>query len=155
MLNAVRFVAGAVLLLSSAAYSQPYEPPRHTQPAPMIGDGTPLDLNLRADAGTQIERGRSPAAELEEHRKLDRALHALAPQRPGVVDAYVVSIALDSDPVFGREARGAAGFSPRRYGAEGRTIVLAGSEGRTPSELPMGSLHSLSLALARIAELDD
>ena len=99
----------------------------------MIGIGTPMEILERADAGTQIERNRSPAAELEEHRKLDRALHALLPQRPGTVDAYVVSIALDSDAVFGREARVAGDVLRRRYGALGRTIVLAGSDGSAPA----------------------
>ena len=106
--------------------------------------------------GIQIERDRVPAQELEEHRKLDRALSALAPQRPGVVDAYVVSIALDSDPVFGREARAAGDVLQRRYGATGRTIVLAGTDGSAPSALPRGIAQTRSgIALARIAELMD
>ena len=103
----------------------------------------------------QIERNRLAAEELDEHRKLDRALRALAPQRAGIVDAYVVSIALDSDPVFGREARVAGDVLQRRYGAAGRTIVLAGSDGSAPSGLPRGSPGTLAIALARIAELID
>jgi hypothetical protein len=145
----------ALTLLIPGASAQTYQPPRHTQPPPMIAEGTPLDINLRADAGTQIERDRAPAAELEEHRKLDRALHALAPQRAGTVDAYVISIALDSDPVFGREARVAGEVLARRYGAAGRVIVLAGSEGSGPSALPRGTPATLAVALARIAELID
>jgi hypothetical protein len=121
----------------------------------MIGVGTPMEILARADAGTQIERDRSPAAELEEHRKLDRALSALLPQRPGVVDAYVVAIALDSDPVFGREARVAGDVLGRRYDALGRTIVLAGSDGSAPSALPRGTPETLAIVLARIAELID
>jgi hypothetical protein len=155
----VRAVLGALtalfLILPNAATAQPYQPPRHTQPPPMIGIGTPMDILERADAGTQIERNRSPAAELEEHRKLDRALHALLPQRPGTVDAYVVSIALDSDPVFGREARVAGDVLRRRYAALGRTIVLAGSDGSGPSPLPRGTPETLAIVLARIAELMD
>ena len=125
-------------------------------PAYAPADGpTPADVLARADAGTQIERDRSPAAELEEHRKLDRALRALLPQRAGIVDAYVVSIALDSDPVFGREARAAGDVLQRRYGARGRTIVLAGTDGSAPSALPRGTPATLAIALARIAELMD
>ena len=145
----------AALALSAAASSQTYQPPRHTQPPPMIGIGSPMDILERADAGTQIERNRAPAAELEEHRKLDRALRALLPQRRGTVDAYVVSIALDSDAVFGREARVAGDVLARRYGAAGRTIVLAGSDGSGPSALPRGTPESLAIVLARIAELMD
>jgi hypothetical protein len=121
----------------------------------MIAVGTPMEILARADSGTQIERDRSPAAELEEHRKLDRALHALLPQRPGTVDAYIVSIALDSDPVFAREARVAGDVLRRRYGALGRTIVLAGSDGSAPSALPRGTPETLAIVLARIAELID
>ena len=50
---------------------------------------------------------------------LTRALAALLPQRAGTVDAYVLSIALDSDPVFGREARVAGTVLAARYGAQG------------------------------------
>ena len=145
----------AALALSASASSQPFQPPRHTQPAPMIGIGSPMEILERADAGTQIERNRSPAAELEEHRKLDRVLRALLPQRHGTVDAYVVSIALDSDAVFAREARVAGDVLGRRYGAAGRTIVLAGSDGAGPSVLPRGTPETLAIVLARIAELMD
>jgi Peptidase C13 family len=151
----LKALAGLLLILPTAATPQIYQPPRHTYPSDMLTSGTPLDINLRADAGTQIERERAPAAELDEHRKLERALRALAPQRAGVVDAYVVAIALDSDPVFGREARAAASVLERRYGARGRTIVLAGSDGSAPSTLPRGSPETLAIALARIAELID
>ena len=150
----MRLVAALALILPAApATPQAYQPPRHSRPPAELVSGSPLDIALRADAGTQIERDRTPAAELDEHRKLDRALRALAPQRPGVVDAYVVSIALDSDPVFGREARVAGDVLRRRYGAAGRTIVLAGSDGAGPSALPRGTPGTLAIALARIAEL--
>src|SRR5690606_3024205 len=76
------------------------------------------------------------------------------PQRRGTVDAYVVAIALDSDPVFAREAREAGRVLSRRYDAAGRTITLAGPDGRSGG-LPKGSITSLTLALARIAELMD
>lgn len=152
----MRLAAALALALSAAAAAQTYRPPRHSMPPPPgLVDGTPLDVLFRADAGTQVERNRSPAGELEEHRKLDRALAALAPQRKGVVDAYLVSIALDSDPVFGREARAAAAVLQRRYGAAGRTIVLAGTDGSGPSTLPRGTPGTLAVALARIAELTD
>ena len=150
-----KLIAAFALSLSTAATPQPYQPPRHTQPPPMIDVGTPRDILARADSGIQIERDRSPAIELEEHRKLDRALQALLPQRPGTVDAYVVSIALDSDPVFGREARVAGDVLARRYDAAGRTIVLAGSDGSAPSGLPRGTPETLAIVLARIAELID
>jgi Peptidase C13 family len=155
MLKGLKAIAALALLIPAAASPQAYQPPRHTVRAPMIADGSPYEIAARADAGTQIERDRAPAAELDEHRKLDRALRALAPQRAGTVDAYVVVIALDSDPVFGREARIAGQVLQRRYGAAGRTIVLAGSDGSGPSALPRGTPETLAIALARIAELAD
>lgn len=150
----VRLAALLTLALPAASTPQAYQAPRHlARPPALLFAGSPLEILVRADAGTQIERDRSPKDELGEHRKLERALRALAPQRPGVVDAYLVSIALDSDPVFGREARAAGEVLQRRYGAAGRTIVLAGSDGRAPSALPRGTPGTLAIALARIAEL--
>jgi len=157
----VQFVSLLTLLLIGASASTPaqqtapYQPPQHTEPSPLFRV-MPADVAARyADGGMQVERDRSPAAELAEHRRMDRALAGLLPQRKGVVDAYVVSIALDSDPVFGREAREAGKVLTRRYDAAGRSILLAGSDGSAPSAFPRGSPENLTLALARIAELMD
>ena len=156
MRSGLAAAVAAALALPAASVSQDYKPPRHTlPPSPLIFSGTPVEVMFRADAGMEIQQDRSPAAELEEHRKLDRALKALSPQRPGMVDAYLVSVALDSDPVFGREARGAAAVLTRRYGAAGRTLVLAGSDGSGPSALPRGTPGTMAVALARVAELLD
>lgn len=92
--------------------------------------------------------------QLAEQRRVDSALAALKPQRPGVVDAYVVVVALDGDPVFGREAREAGRVLASRFDAAGRTIVLANDEGDQKADGP-GSPHTLALALARVAELMD
>ncbi|WP_066800255.1 C13 family peptidase [Sphingomonas soli] len=106
-------------------------------------------------AGPELQRGRTAKWMLEDSRRMSKALAALAPQRKGVVDAYVISVGLDSDPVFGREAREAGKVLARRYDAAGRTLVLAGSDGSGASNLPNGSLTSLTLGLARVAELMD
>jgi hypothetical protein len=96
-----------------------------------------------------------PAAQqLAEYRRIDAALAALKPQRPGVVDAYVVVVALDADPVFSREAREAGRVLATRFDAVGHTIVLANGEGDNRADAP-GSPHTLALALARVAELMD
>jgi hypothetical protein len=92
---------------------------------------------------------------LADQRRLDKALAALQPQKKGVVDAYVVVVGLDSDPIFGREAREAGRVLSRRYDAVGHTIVLAGTDGSGPSDLPNGTPRALALTLARIAELMD
>ncbi|RDE06864.1 C13 family peptidase [Sphingomonas aracearum] len=127
-----------------------YTPPQHNADPPPIGAFERL-----ADQGLSTERGRPAGWALAEHRRLDKALAPLLPQRKGVVDAYVLSVALDSDPVFGREAREAARVLSRRYDAAGRTVTLAGSDGAAPSPLPIGSPPAIEAALARIAELMD
>jgi hypothetical protein len=96
-----------------------------------------------------------PAAQqLAEHRRIDAALAALKPQRPGVVDAFVIVVALDGDPVFGREAREAGRVLANRFDAVGHTMVLANDEGDNKADAP-GSPQTLALALARAAELMD
>ncbi|OYY88878.1 MAG: peptidase C13 [Sphingomonas sp. 28-66-16] len=149
--------AAMLVLLASASTAQPggYRPPVHGEPTPSFANLAPEQSVRFADGGTEIEQSRSPAGELAEHRLMTRALAALQPQRKGVVDAYVVAIALDSDPVFGREAREAGRVLASRYDAVGRTIVLAGADGSAPSDLPRGSPGNLGLALARVAELID
>lgn len=142
------------LLTPLSAASQQYIPPQHTAPPPPgIARSTPWEVTQQADGGTQIERDRPARHALAEHRRLVKALAPLLPHRKGVVDAYVLSVALDSDPVFGREAREAAKVLARRYDAAGRTITLGGSDGSAPSPLPMGSPIHVEAALARIAEL--
>ena len=70
-----------------------------------------------------------PAQQLAEHRRSTQRWPSLQPQRPGVVDAYVVVV----------RARRRSGVQPRgaeagrvlasRFDAAGRTIVLANDEG--------------------------
>jgi hypothetical protein len=95
-----------------------------------------------------------PAQQLADHRRINAAIHSLKPQRKGVVDAYVIVVALDADPVFNREAREAGRVLSRRFGADGRTIVLAADEGRSKAGAP-GSLSHLAIALAATAEVMD
>jgi len=143
----------AACACAAATAAQPAEP-KHKSPWPALVSGSnPAELGASLDLGPNLERGRSARSELAEHRRLTDVLAALAPQRRGVVDAYVLAIGLDSDPVFGREAREAGKVLSRRFDAAGRTLVLAGGDGRNAAALPMGSLHALNLALARIAEL--
>ncbi len=146
----------ASALAFGPATARPSDPPKHTSAWPALGSGSnPAEIGASLDLGPNLERGRSARTELAEHRRLTGALAGLAPQRPGLVDAYVLAIGLDSDAVFGREAREAGQVLSRRFDAAGRTLVLAGSDGRGGAALPMGSLHSLSIALARFAEVMD
>lgn len=104
-----------------------------------------------AKNGWSMEQNRSAAWHLAQHKRLANAIAALQPQRPGTVDAYLVSIGLDSDPVFGREAGEAAKVLGRRYGATGRTIFLAAGADEQASGTPQGSPPNLATALAAVA----
>ena len=86
--------------------------------------------------------------------RVDAAVARLARQRPGIVDAYVVVLSLDDDPVFGREAREAARVLSRRFDASGRTILLAQGEGNAVTDAA-GSPNNLSRALSGIAATMD
>lgn len=125
----------------------------HTVVSPLFSGLPPP--NIQADGAMQLERDRPPGWALAEHRRLEKVLASIQPQRKGVVDAYVVAIALDSDPVFAREAREAGRVLSRRYDAIGRTVVLAGPAGAGPSDLPRGSPDNIAAVLARIAEVMD
>ena len=101
--------------------------------------------------GWSTEQNRSGSWELAQAAKLNAAISALRPQRSGVIDAYVVSIALDSDPVFGREAAEAAKVLSRRYDADGRTILLSAGSTVKAEDPVQGSPAHLSTALAAVA----
>lgn len=110
-----------------------------------------FNLLEAAKNGWSMEQNRSAAWHLAQHKRLGTAIAALQPQRPGTVDAYVISIGLDSDPVFGREAGEAAKVLSRRYGAAGRTIFLAAGADNQSSGTPQGSPPNLATALAAVA----
>ena len=129
----------------------PHTPGRHRSSSPARRSTLPC-APMPAPRSSATGRRRTSSTSIASSTA---RLRALPPQRPGTVDAYVVSIALDSDPVFGREARAAGEVLQRRYGAAGRTIVLAGSDGAAPSRCRAASPATLAIALARIAELMD
>ncbi len=127
----------------------------HSAQWPGLGSGsTPQEVQQSLEQGPQLDRNLSALELLEQRRRLDAALAAIAPQRAGQVDAYVVSIALDSDPVFAREAREVGKVLERRYNADGRTLVLAGPD-EADDGLPRGSIKALLISLASLAERMD
>lgn len=114
-----------------------------------------VQLLLGAQAlGAALVLVPAAAAQLSDEQRIERALAALEPQRPGVVDAYVVVAALDTDAVFGREAREAGRVLARRFDAAGRTIVLAEDEAGDKADAA-GTPHHLMRAFARAAALMD
>lgn len=154
------FTAAAVCLPNPAAAQSDgapasLQPPSHVAPWPDLATGqTPQERAASYEHGPEMQRGMSPRDMLADRRRLDAALAELAPQRRGQIDAYVLVAALDSDPVFAREAREAGRVLSRRYNADGRTLVLAGPDG-TSADLPQGSITALTIALAQFAELMD
>ncbi|MCZ8369311.1 MAG: peptidase C13 [Porphyrobacter sp.] len=161
-MNRGRIIAGALAaLLAMPALSQstpapdPAHPPPHTLPWPDLGSGqTPAERRASYDLSPELHRGIAPAMLRDQARRLDTALAALQPQRPGTPDAYVLTVALDSDPVFAREAREAAQVLSARYGAQGRTLTLAGSDG-TRDDAPRGSISALLFALEHLGTVMD
>ena len=133
----------------------PNQPPPHTLPYPDLGSGeSRADRRKSYDLSPELRRGVSAAQVREQQRRLDTALAALASHTPGTPDAYVLTIALDSDPVFAREAREAARVLSARYGAGGRTLTLAGPDG-TRDDAPHGSITALLLSLAHLGTVMD
>jgi len=88
----------------------------------------------------------------EDQRRLQEALAGLKPQRPGMVDAYVVVAALDTDPVFGREAREAGRVLARRFDAVGRTVILGSDEGSDKADAA-ATPDALARALNGVASM--
>ena len=86
-----------------------------------------------------VETAPAPAESARLAALMGDALEAVAPQRPGTLDVYVISAALWGDPVFEREARQSEEILSGHFAAEGRSITLsAGGDGerRYPAATP-------------------
>ncbi len=150
-------LAAPALSQSSAQSATPdrAQPPPHTAPFPDLGSGDSRTERRKSyELSPQLQRGVSAAEIREQQRRLDAALAALSPQQAGTPEAYVVTVALDSDPVFAREAREAARVLSARYGAQARTLVLAGPDG-VRDDAPHGSITALVLALSHVGSIMD
>lgn len=148
-------LATVLLAPAIAAQNNPNQPPAHTEPFPNLGTGENREEIVESyELAPQLDRAMDARDLLRQQRLLGKALAGLEPQRSGTVDAYVVTIALDSDPVFAREAREAGRVLASRYDAAGRTLTLAGPDG-VRDDLPRGSIDSLLLSIAHIAEVMD
>src|SRR5690606_31299670 len=103
-----------------------------------------------------IETAMSPVEAADNVARLYEGLTGLQPQRPGVVDTYVLAASWWNDPVFESEAREAAAVLARRFDADGRTLVL--SAGRGPGvarAFPAATPNSFNAALGRIGQIID
>ena len=110
---------------------------------------------LRGQFGV-MEMAMSPAEAADDIARMADTLARLPPQRPGVVDTYIVSASLWNDPVFEREASEAAGILARRYDATDRTVILsAGTGTNAPRKYPSSSPNNFNAALGRIGRVID
>lgn len=86
---------------------------------------------------------------------LDRQLAALKPQRPGVIDVYVLTFApFGEEDVFKREAGMVADVMAQRFDAQGRTLQLV-NHPATAEQLPWATSRNLARALQRIGQIMD
>lgn len=86
---------------------------------------------------------------------LDRALSELKPQRPGVVDLYVLTFAPYGDEdVFRREGELVASVMARRFDADGRTVQLL-NHPATALQRPWATPGHLRRAIERVARVMD
>jgi hypothetical protein len=98
----------------------------------------------------------NPSEELAHHQRMEQAFAALAPQRRGVVDAYVLSVGFWDEHVFENEAKGAADVLGARFNAQGRTLVLTNGQGPgTPRTYPGARPYQLAAAIGRLGQVMD
>jgi len=116
-----------------------------------------LGTDARADEPRNSKLMADPGRFARERARVDAAITALLPQRPGRPDLYVVSFGGDSsEDVFRNEAEYTQTLMSRRFGADGRTVALINhtdSLERTPR--PLATLENLRRTLAGIGRAMD
>lgn len=91
----------------------------------------------------------------QQHRLLDEQLAALQPQRPGIVDLYVLTFApYASEDVFRRESAVVADVMQQRFDSKGRTLQLV-NHVDTADDTPWATPLNLRRAIGRIGALMD
>lgn len=86
---------------------------------------------------------------------IDRQLAALLPQRPGVVDLYLLGMAGDgTENVFRNEVTLVTELFEQRFGNRGRSIELL-NHIDTMSTVPMATLRNLNRSLAGLGRIID
>lgn len=133
-------VSLSAALVSGAALAQQGQAP----PDPFGGRFGVMEMALPGDEA------------LRQVDVLSKQLAALAPQRPGVVDTYVLSMSLFDDPVFEHEASEAAAILARRFDAQDRTVVLSVGEGRgAPRTLAAPHPNNIGAVISKFSKLID
>lgn len=123
---------------------------------------------LALGAGCSSQAGQAPAQDAadaaqpvsdpEDEAALDKALDALAPQRPGVVDLYAVGFAGDaSEDVFRNETLYLKTLLGQRFDAAGRVVTLVNHPDNLTEHpyAPLATYDNLYDTLARIGRVMD
>jgi hypothetical protein len=129
----------------------------------LIGFGASLAADAQQQQGDPlngqfgaIEIALSPAEAADDTLRLADALSKLPPQRPGIVDTYILSASLWNEPVFENEAKEAASILARRYDATDRTITLSAGRGvGAPRAFPVMNPNNFNAVLGRIGKIAD
>jgi hypothetical protein len=88
-------------------------------------------------------------------QRLDEALARLAPQRPGVIDLYVVAFAGDgTESVFRNEVEYVERLFSQRFDAAGRVLTLI-NHPATLDSVPLATLTNLTWAIDGVAATMD
>jgi hypothetical protein len=102
-----------------------------------------------------IESAMTPKEAAAQADLLSKAFGALQPQRPGVIDTYILAASFWDDPVFENEVKETAAILGRRYDASDRTIVLSAGKGGGERTLPASSPNNVQAAIGKIAAAID
>ncbi len=135
--------APAVLALAGMALAALAGAPAWAQRDPLGGQFGSIELAL------------PPAEAAHQAELMGAALAGLQPQRPGIVDTYVLSASLWGEPVFENEAKEAAAILARHFDAEGRTIVLSAGRGGGARAYPAATPDNFNAALGKIGRTID
>ncbi len=110
-------------------------------------------LPAKATGGQLVMSPADPRLMIKDSRLLAKALDKVKPGKKGKVEAFILVAGLDADPVFDREARETARVLTRRYGADGRVVLLStGGIHAKSNATPQGSIANLGIAMAGISE---
>jgi hypothetical protein len=97
-----------------------------------------------------------PAEALKNAEMFAAELSSIPPQRPGVVDTYILVASLWNDPVFEKEAKEAAAILGRHFDATDRTIILSAGQGPGAARAyPTADPNNLQAALAKLGKVAD
>jgi len=89
----------------------------------------------------------------QQPKLLARALDAIEPGRPGVIDLYYVGMGgYASQDVFLREIRAVEKLMGEQFGAKGRSVSLLNNP-KTVMELPIASSSALKTVLQKVGEV--